>query len=73
MKTRNSRNQRIAVSFIKELDDIQKQRKKIGMDKGLKRGISAVKITEMIPKYQGWREFKADLINYKFKRGHKRK
>jgi hypothetical protein len=73
MKSKNSRNQRVALSFIKELDDIQKQRKKQGLDKGLKRGISAVKITEMIPKYQGWREFKEDLITYRFKRGHKRK
>lgn len=73
MKTKNSRNQRVALSFIKELDEIQKERKRKGLDKGLKRGISAVKITEMIPKYQGWRQFKADLICYNFKRGHKKK
>ena len=73
MKTKNSRNQRVAISFIQELDEIQKERKKKGLDRGLKRGISAVKITEMIPKYQGWRQFKEDLIRYNFKRGHKKK
>jgi len=73
MRTRNSRNQRISLSFLKELEDIQKSRKKAGFDKGLKRGISTVKITEMIPKYINWREFKHDLINHSYKRGHKRR
>lgn len=72
MKSKNSRNQRIAINFIKELDEIQKERKRKGLDRGLKRGISAVKITEMIPKYQGWGKFKEDLINYSFKRGKRK-
>lgn len=56
---------RVDKEFSNQIEEIQKER--------LKRLIDTTKtpsrkITSMIPKHKFWKQFKKDIINYKFKK-----
>jgi len=57
--------ERVAINFHEEIEDIKDERVKRKKDKKKR---SNGKITHMIPKHKHWKKIKEDLIEYEFER-----